>query len=72
MGLSLMGVVMLAGSFNLSDIVEAQEKLWFCIPQFLGLFIFVTAGVAETNACPSTCPRRRTSSWPAIIQSILP
>ena len=37
MGLSLMGVVMLAGSFNLVRIVEAQRHLWFCIPQFLGL-----------------------------------
>ena len=56
MGLSLMGVVMLAGSFNLSDIVEAQEKLWFCVPQFLGLLIFVTAGVAETNRLPFDLP----------------
>ncbi len=30
MGLSLMGVVMLAGSFNLRDIVEAQKDMWFC------------------------------------------
>ena len=34
MGLSLMGVVMLAGSFNLSEIVKAQQRLWFCVPQF--------------------------------------
>ena len=34
MGLSLMGVVTLAGSFNLSEIVKAQQRLWFCIPQF--------------------------------------
>ena len=40
MGLSLMGVVMLAGSFSLRDIVEAQQDLWFCIPQFLGLVVF--------------------------------
>jgi NADH-quinone oxidoreductase subunit H len=36
MGLSLMGVVMLSGSFSLRDIVEAQRDLWFCVPQFLG------------------------------------
>ena len=41
MGLSLMGVVMLAGSFNLSDIVNAQQRLWFCVPQFLGLGDFL-------------------------------
>jgi len=56
MGLSLMGVVMLAGSFNLSDIVEAQERVWFCVPQFAGLVIFVTAGVAEIHRMPFDLP----------------
>jgi NADH-quinone oxidoreductase subunit H len=56
MGLSLMGVVLLAGSFNLSDIVEAQRGLWFCIPQFLGLFIFIVAGLAETRRIPFDLP----------------
>ena len=40
MGLSLMGAVLLAGSFNLSDIVEAQRHQWFVIPQFLGFLGF--------------------------------
>jgi NADH-quinone oxidoreductase subunit H len=56
MGLSLMGVVMLAGSFNLRDIVEAQRGLWFCIPQFPGLVLFVIAGVAETHRLPFDLP----------------
>ena len=56
MGLSLMGVVMLTGSFNLNDIVEAQKKVWFCIPQFIGLVVFITAGVAETNRLPFDLP----------------
>ena len=56
MGLSLMGVVMLAGSFNLADIVEAQRKMWFCIPQFLGLVIFIIAGFAETHRLPFDLP----------------
>jgi NADH-quinone oxidoreductase subunit H len=56
MGLSLMGVVLLAGSFNLSDIVEAQRGLWFCVPQFLGLFIFIVAGLAETRRIPFDLP----------------
>jgi NADH-quinone oxidoreductase subunit H len=56
MGLSLMGVVILAGSFNLSDIVEAQRKMWFCIPQFLGLIIFIIAGFAETHRLPFDLP----------------
>jgi NADH-quinone oxidoreductase subunit H len=56
MGLSLMGVVMLAGSFNLGDIVEAQRKMWFCVPQFLGLVIFIIAGFAETHRLPFDLP----------------
>ena len=56
MGLSLMGVVMLAGSFNLRHIVEAQRGLWFCIPQFLGMIIFFIAGIAETRRLPFDLP----------------
>ncbi|MDA8387832.1 MAG: NADH-quinone oxidoreductase subunit NuoH [Nitrospiraceae bacterium] len=56
MGLSLMGVVMLAGSFNLRVIVEAQRKLWFVVPQFLGFVIFFIAGVAETHRLPFDLP----------------
>ena len=56
MGLSLMGVVMLAGSFNLRDIVAAQEDLWFCIPQILGLITFTVAGIAEARRLPFDLP----------------
>jgi NADH-quinone oxidoreductase subunit H len=56
MGLSVMGVVMLAGSFNLREIVEAQHRLWFCIPQLLGLIIFAVAGIAETHRLPFDLP----------------
>jgi NADH-quinone oxidoreductase subunit H len=56
MGLSLMGVVMLAGSFNLRDIVAAQEGLWFFIPQGLGLVVFLIAGIAETHRLPFDLP----------------
>jgi NADH-quinone oxidoreductase subunit H len=56
MGLSLMGVVVLAGSFDLRDIVEAQRGLWFCIPQFLGMFVFFIAGIAETRRLPFDLP----------------
>jgi NADH-quinone oxidoreductase subunit H len=55
-GLSLMGVVMLAGSFNLSEIVEAQRGLWFCVPQLAGLAIFFVAGLAETHRLPLDLP----------------
>jgi NADH-quinone oxidoreductase subunit H len=56
MGLSLMGVVMLADSFNLADIVEAQRKVWFCIPQFFGFIIFLIAGMAEMRRIPFDLP----------------
>lgn len=56
MGLSLMGVVMVAGSFSLVDIVEAQRGLWFCIPQAVGLVIFAVAGLAETRRIPFDLP----------------
>jgi NADH-quinone oxidoreductase subunit H len=56
MGLSLMGVVMTAGSFSLRDIVEAQHGMWFCVPQFIGFIIFLIAGLAETHRLPFDLP----------------
>jgi NADH-quinone oxidoreductase subunit H len=52
MGLSLLGVVILAGSFRISHIVEAQRGMWFVVPQFLGFVLFLIAGVAETRRLP--------------------
>jgi len=56
MGLSLMGTVLLAGSFQLSKIVEAQQHMWFVVPQFLGFVLFLIAGVAETRRLPFDLP----------------
>jgi NADH-quinone oxidoreductase subunit H len=56
MGLSLMGVVMLSDSFRLTEIVKAQEGMWFIIPQFLGFVIFLIAGIAETHRLPFDLP----------------
>jgi NADH-quinone oxidoreductase subunit H len=56
MGLSLMGVVVLAGSFDLVKIIEAQRKMWFVIPQFLGFVLFLIAGIAETRRLPFDLP----------------
>lgn len=55
MGLALMGVVMLSGSFSLVDIVAAQE-LPFIILQPLGFIIFLVCGIAETNRLPFDLP----------------
>ncbi|HQV24891.1 MAG TPA: NADH-quinone oxidoreductase subunit NuoH [Acinetobacter sp.] len=56
LGISLMGVVAIAGSFNLREIVEAQRDVWFVIPQFIGFLIFVVAGVAVTHRHPFDQP----------------
>jgi NADH-quinone oxidoreductase subunit H len=57
MGLSLMGVVMLAGSFNVRDIVEAQQRhVWFVLWQPLGFVVFFIAGIAETHRLPFDLP----------------
>jgi NADH-quinone oxidoreductase subunit H len=56
MGLSLIGVVVLANSFDLTRIVEAQRKMWFVIPQFLGFVLFLIAGIAETRRLPFDLP----------------
>ena len=56
MGLSLMGPVLLAGSFDLVKIVEAQRHLWFVVPQFVGFVLFFVAGLAETRRLPFDLP----------------
>jgi NADH-quinone oxidoreductase subunit H len=56
MGLSLLGVIMMAGSLSLVDIVNAQDDYWFIIPQLVGFVIFMLAGFAETNRTPFDLP----------------
>jgi NADH-quinone oxidoreductase subunit H len=56
MGLSMMGVVLLSGSFSLHAIVDAQKDMWFVVPQFLGFVIFFIAGIAETHRLPFDIP----------------
>ncbi len=56
MGISLLGVVALTGSFNLREIVEAQNDGWYIIPQFIGFVIFLIAGVAESHRLPFDIP----------------
>jgi len=56
MGLSLMGVVMQAGSFDLNAIVEAQRTLWFIVPQFFGFCVWILAGIAVIHRTPFDLP----------------
>jgi NADH-quinone oxidoreductase subunit H len=56
MGLAIMGVVILSGSFSLHTIVEAQRGMWYVVPQFIGFIIFFIAGIAETHRLPFDIP----------------
>ena len=61
-GMSLLGVAMMAGSLSLVDIVEAQgsgpgeQGIWFIVPQFVGFIIFMVAGFAESSRPPFDLP----------------
>jgi NADH-quinone oxidoreductase subunit H len=56
-GLALIGVVMMAGSLSLTEIVAYQTShLWFVIPQFVGFIIFLVSAFAETNRPPFDLP----------------
>ena len=55
-GLIIINVLITAGSLNLSDIVRAQENLWFFIPHFPMFAIFVASILAETNRHPFDLP----------------
>ena len=56
MGISLLGVVALSGSFNLREIVEDQADTWYVVPQFGGFVVFLIAGVAERHRLPFDIP----------------
>ena len=56
MGISLLGVIALTGSFNLREIVESQSDGWYIVPQFIGFVIFLIAGVAESHRLPFDIP----------------
>ena len=61
--MSVVGVLLIAGSFNLTEIVNAQAKHpergifgWNIFPQLLGFFCFFVAAIAETNRVPFDLP----------------
>ncbi|HVD25491.1 MAG TPA: NADH-quinone oxidoreductase subunit NuoH [Gaiellaceae bacterium] len=61
LALSVLGVVIMAGSLSLVDIVHAQElDWWYAVPQFVGLLVFFIAGIAETNRAPFDLPEAET------------
>src|SRR5689334_10088454 len=57
LALSVLGVVMMAKSLSLVDIVEAQyHDVWYVLPQFAGFLVFMLAGTAETARAPFDLP----------------
>jgi NADH-quinone oxidoreductase subunit H len=61
LSLSVLGVVLMGQSLNLSAIVAKQgATIWFFIPQFVGLVCFVFAGIAETSRAPFDLPEADT------------
>ncbi len=55
-GIIIINVLLCVGSLNLTDIVLAQEKLWFIIPLFPMFVIFFISALAETNRPPFDLP----------------
>ncbi|MFL5843261.1 MAG: NADH-quinone oxidoreductase subunit NuoH [Solirubrobacteraceae bacterium] len=51
-GLALVGVVITAQTLSLTEIVHAQEGMWYIVPQLAGFVIFMIASFAETNRAP--------------------
>jgi NADH-quinone oxidoreductase subunit H len=61
LALSVLGVVLMAGSLSLTDIVaKQQDTIWFAVPQIIGLLVFFAAGTAETNRPPFDLPEADT------------
>ena len=57
LALSVLGVVIMAGSLSLTDIVaEQSDTIWYGIPQIVGLVVFLFAGTAETARAPFDLP----------------
>lgn len=60
MGLSVMGVVLITGTFNLREIVLAQTDGWLIQTQSVGFIIFLIAGIAESHRLPFDLPEAET------------
>jgi NADH-quinone oxidoreductase subunit H len=56
MALSVVGVLMMAGSLKLSEVVAIQERYWLVGPQIIGFIVFLAASFAETNRLPFDLP----------------
>ena len=61
LAISVLGVIIMAGSLSLTEIVEQQsQSVWYALPQVVGLGVFFIAGIAETNRPPFDLPEAET------------
>src|SRR5262249_12322307 len=65
--MSVVGVVLLAGTLNFNDIIRGQQGYWFhfiprwhVVPQIVGFLCYLTAAIAETNRVPFDLPEAET------------
>ena len=68
-GFVIITVLLCVGSLNLTDIVLAQQKIWFFIPLFPMFIIFFVSALAETNRPPFDLPERRGSDMSDLRRS---
>ena len=59
-GISLVSVVLIAGTLSLAQIARQQAHMWYVVPQFFGFLIYVISGIAETNRAPFDLPEAET------------
>jgi NADH-quinone oxidoreductase subunit H len=59
-GISLVSVVLLAGTLSLAQIARQQAHMWYVVPQFFGFVIYVISGIAEANRAPFDLPEAET------------
>src|SRR5207249_7669061 len=72
--LSALGVIMMAGTMNLGQSVNAQTSGWFILPQALGAFIFLVTSVAEMERLPFDLPEAESEimmGWQAEYPGVL-
>lgn len=72
--LSALGVIMMAGSMNLAQIVVAQSIGWFIVPQLLGAFVFLVTSIAEMERLPFDLPEAESEimmGWQAEYPGVL-
>ena len=72
MGFVMVSVLLCVGSLNLTDIVLAQHKVWFCLPLFPMFIVFFISAWRRPTARRSTCRKAKARSSPASSSNTAP